>query len=326
MAKNLLDKIISFAGETFSGTRDYSDTSVYRTDASGLTGVAKYLNKINKVDETALTGVARYLQNKQEVAVANEVIEPEAVAEVAEPMSRVDKYLARKGRAVAATSKAEQAPASGVAKYLKGESAHPATKPVKEKPATPIVPEVKKILSKVEKYLAKQAEGIKTAEMPKVPEVKKILSKVEKYLAKHNVAEEKPKSKVEKYLEAHDAPPAKPKSRVEKYLAAHEKQPAKPKSRVEKYLADHDSKPAKPQSRVEKYLAKKPAAPSGKAKAASGAAEKSRCQASTAKGTQCNRTANLSKIQRTIDKKKYKFLACSQHKTDAFKPHPSFID
>ena len=49
------------------------------------------------------------------------------------------------------------------------------------------------------------------------------------------------------------------------------------------------------------------------------------CQASTAKGSQCNRTANLTQINRTINKQKYRFSVCNQHNNQSFKPYQSLI-
>lgn len=49
------------------------------------------------------------------------------------------------------------------------------------------------------------------------------------------------------------------------------------------------------------------------------------CQASTAKGSQCNRTANLTQINRTINKQKYRFAVCNQHNNQSFKPYQSLI-
>lgn len=49
------------------------------------------------------------------------------------------------------------------------------------------------------------------------------------------------------------------------------------------------------------------------------------CQASTAKGSQCNRSANLTHINRTINKQKYRFAVCNQHNNQSFKPYQSLI-
>jgi len=45
-----------------------------------------------------------------------------------------------------------------------------------------------------------------------------------------------------------------------------------------------------------------------------------RCQAATVKGTQCKRESGLTTMDRTIDKKRYRFLVCNQHKNQSFKP------
>ena len=49
------------------------------------------------------------------------------------------------------------------------------------------------------------------------------------------------------------------------------------------------------------------------------------CQAGTAKGSQCNRTANLTQINRTINKQKYRFAVCNQHNNPSFKPYQPLI-
>jgi hypothetical protein len=142
---------------------------------------------------------------------------------------------------------------------------------------------------------------------------------------------------------------------VAKYLDKQEKQQkvtapsasAKPVSGVDKYLQKKTSvkkKPAAATKKASKPVAKKSApakkrAPAKKAKPAAAAPKKAapkasgttdisintRCQAGTAKGTQCKRTSQLTQIQRTINKQKYKVTVCSQHDNSSFKPYDGLI-
>lgn len=92
---------------------------------------------------------------------------------------------------------------------------------------------------------------------------------------------------------------------------------------VERYVVQQSAKNKKPApaKRAKRATsAKKRAAPAKKA-----AASTKRCQGGTAKGDQCKRTSNLKTIQRTINGKKYRLTACSQHNNDSFKPYNGFI-
>lgn len=51
-----------------------------------------------------------------------------------------------------------------------------------------------------------------------------------------------------------------------------------------------------------------------------------RCQAVTAKGTQCKRDTGLTTLERTIEKQKYRFAVCNQHKNQSFKPFAELIN
>lgn len=44
------------------------------------------------------------------------------------------------------------------------------------------------------------------------------------------------------------------------------------------------------------------------------------CQAATAKGSRCTRTANLETIEVAVEGKLYRFKTCRQHNNDSFKP------
>jgi hypothetical protein len=99
-------------------------------------------------------------------------------------------------------------------------------------------------------------------------------------------------------------------------------------SGVGRYLAKLSEDGKKP-APAKKAKAKR-AAPAKKrtasAKKTSDATNTKRCQGGTAKGDQCKRTSNLKTIQRTINGKKYRLAACSQHNNDSFKPYNGFIN
>ena len=210
-------------------------------------------------------------------------------------------------------------------------------------------------LSGVEKYLRKQAGEEEVA----VPE----LTGVAKYLALRNeeesVAEEANATGVERYLARHGmATKGKVTLRakasgVDKYLARHgqtEKVSLLEKaSGVDKYLAKH-AQAAKAKitdlakaSGVDKYLAgqsvaavKKAISPKPQSKPVKKQISKpsstvnlsvnaTQCQAATTKRTQCKRDTGLTTLERTIDKKKYRFAVCNQHKNQSFKPFSGLI-
>jgi hypothetical protein len=183
----------------------------------------------------------------------------------------------------------------------------------------------------VEKYLAKQTEEetLKAASG-------KTATGVDKYLQKQPAADKSVKVKVAKKMSGST-------SGVAKYLEGQAKGKSTAGGRGAKSASGANKrsavkkKPAPAPKRAAKSVAKKPA-PAKKAQAtkkvaskalASGAIDLSKemtqCQAGTAKGTQCKRTAQLSKIQRTVDKKKYQFTVCSQHDNKSFKPYDNLI-
>jgi hypothetical protein len=188
---------------------------------------------------------------------------------------------------------------SGVEKYLQRKSVSTLTgvarylerksKEQAEKVATQTaVEEVEVVESSVEKYLRRKAGSVQ-----KPPVFEKKLSRVERYLQqKEETQDQQPAVK-----------PAKP---------------AKPVSSVDKYLKSHDTTPT---TKAAAQPTKKPS------KAKAKAQEKpTRCQAATSKGKQCSRTSKITKIQRTINKKKYNFTVCSQHNNDSFKPFADFVE
>jgi hypothetical protein len=169
----------------------------------------------------------------------------------------------------------------------------------------------------VEKYLARQAEDeIHTTTTGGS------LTGVAKYLDKQDKQQKvtapsasvKPVSGVDKYLQK--------KTSVKKKPVAATKKASKPVAKK--------SAPAKKRALAKKAKPKPAAAAQKKAapKAASGTTDISintRCQAGTAKGTQCKRSSQLTQIQRTINKQKYKVTVCSQHDNSSFKPYDGLI-
>ena len=212
-------------------------------------------------------------------------------------------------------------------------------------------------LSGVAKYLAKHEEAANPKESEKTAAG---LSGVEKYLAKQQAAaketiQQTPATGVAKYLARQAtgtaAPaPAKepviiPKTGVGKYLAgmplAHaatkpapasteKKPPVQTKTEAKKAPAAA-KKPA-PVAAVKEAAVKtdKPAAEAPAVPAATGDVihfeNVTQCQSRTVKGTQCKNTNHLTKLQRTINKKKYTFSACPQHHNDTFKPYPPLLE
>ena len=181
----------------------------------------------------------------------------------------------------------------------------------------------------VEKYLAKQTE-----EETLNAASGKTATGVDKYLQKQPAANKK-SGKVKAAKKTSSAT-----SGVAKYLEGQTKGKStaggtKSASGANKRSAVK-KKPAPAPKRAAKSAATKPA-PAKKAQAtkvaskavASGtidlSKEMTQCQAGTAKGTQCKRTAQLSKIQRTVNKKKYQFTVCSQHDNKSFKPYDNLI-
>lgn len=164
-------------------------------------------------------------------------------------------------------------------------------------------------LTGVERYLAKQAE--KDAEIKKAKAAEKgsgELTGVAKYLQKQADEEEalgKNATGVDKYLSK--------KKKESKGKKSKDKSPKKEKSKEVKKAKKKKTqkiekdKPAKSKELID--LSK----------------DASRCQASTSKGSQCKRSNSLETIQRTINKQKYKFSVCSQHKSDDFKPYAELL-
>ncbi len=214
-------------------------------------------------------------------------------------------------------------------------------------------------LSGVAKYLAKQEQAAKPQEENKASQA----SGVEKYLARQQASSPTPVSAaatpttgVGKYLARQTSsatPPPKPvvvpKTGVGKYLAGvslaseskaasvPEKKQPQPK-KAEKSKAPTQAKkpaPATPVSDATPAAASKAPATEAKAAAVTAPAPTSgiirfenitQCHASTVKGTQCKNTTNLTKIQRTVNKKKYQFCACIQHNNDSFKPYAPLLE
>ncbi|MFZ2451128.1 MAG: hypothetical protein WAW36_11470 [Methylovulum miyakonense] len=207
----------------------------YSCDASGLTGVARYLENQRQILEASkeeaesledqrntqvITGVAKYVEKTRQ-----------------NPVSGVTRYMLKKSLAEKNAPKTASKPqVTGVAKYLSNQ---------KEKP----------VLSGVAKYLKNQDS------LPKA-------TKVTKYMAKQAIAAKQAKpvvahielTGVEKYLKQQESLPQL--SRVAKYmkkqaLLAKMEKPAvvKPElTGVAKYLQNQESLPKI--SRVTKYMAR----------------------------------------------------------------------
>ncbi|MGZ8239879.1 MAG: hypothetical protein ACXWTK_00005 [Methylobacter sp.] len=138
MEKNLLEHFLAKASEIWSGLKTQHDHPMYTPDSSGLSGVEKYLAKLEqaaKQKEAATlaaqaTGVEKYLARQQ-------AFSPKAVQEV--PTTGVGKYLARQTLTGSVSPKQPVAiPKTGVGKYLAGipltkEGATPTPVPVTEK-------------------------------------------------------------------------------------------------------------------------------------------------------------------------------------------------
>ncbi|ASF44648.1 hypothetical protein [Methylovulum psychrotolerans] len=209
---------------------------VYAADASGLTGVARYLESQRRLLEAdkeeaesleeqrntqVITGVAKYLEKAQQT-----------------PVSGVTRYMLKKSLAEKNAPKpAAKLQLTGVAKYLSNQKDAPVlsgvAKYLKKQESLPPA-------TKVAKYMAKQALAAKQAK-PAVIHIE--LTGVEKYLKQQ---EDLPQlSKVAKYM------------RKQALLAKLEKPAAVAKPEltgVAKYLQNQDSLPKI--SRVTKYMAR----------------------------------------------------------------------
>lgn len=204
-------------------------------------------------DSSGLTGVAKYLEKQQEILLAHKTSEPMESQEIGVLISGVSRYLENRDRfpvtgvtkytrrlaLVEKQSKSSEfqvGVVTGVAKYIKNQKDVP-------------------VLSGVAKYL-KQQEGLPKA------------SKVAKYMARQAFAEKQAKQMlvhvdetgVAKYLKQKDSLPQM--SRVAKYVARQELLTKKEKqliinvelTGVAKYLKIQESMPQV--SRVSKYMAR----------------------------------------------------------------------
>lgn len=210
-------------------------TPIYSIDASGLTGVARYLEAQNKLLESSkeeaesledqrntqvITGVAKYLESAKQTQI-----------------SGVSRYMLKKALAEKDAPKVATKPqATGVAKYLSNQKEMPAlsgvAKYLKNQDSLPKA-------TKVAKYMAKQAIVAKQA---KPASVHIELTGVEKYLKQQESLPQL--SKVAKYMK-------------KQALLAKMEKPAVVKTEltgVAKYLEIQDSLPKV--SRVTKYMAR----------------------------------------------------------------------
>lgn len=303
MAKNIFEQLISRAGEIWSGPKTPQHAIYQDENPPALSGVAKYLaqqeqaaaqktQEPERQSSAQLTGVAKYLARRAQTAEASESAPAEAVA------------------AEAVQPEPEPVPTTGVAKYLArlaGGAAEPAKapQPAAERPDAPEPAPT----SRVGRYLARLAAG-GTTEPAKAPEVP-------------------PKTGVGKYLAG--IPITRP--------APADSRPVEPKA---------DAKPAPSETETAAETPSKTKRSAARAKAPAAAVNAAadfqydevgsksdgevihfdnitQCQAQTGKGSRCKNTSNLTEVSRTVDKQKYQFMVCAHHRTDSFKPHPSFL-
>jgi hypothetical protein len=120
MAKNLFEQLLTKASEILSGLNTQHDHPMYIEDSSGLSGVAKYLARLEQAAKpkeaaaiaTQVTGVEKYLARQQASS-------PKAVQET--PTTGVGKYLARQTSTGSVPPKEPVViPKTGVGKYLAG--------------------------------------------------------------------------------------------------------------------------------------------------------------------------------------------------------------
>jgi hypothetical protein len=120
MEKNLLEHFLAKASEIWSGLKPQHDHPMYIQDSSGLSGVEKYLAKLEQAAKlkeaatlpTQVTGVEKYLARQQ-------ALSPKAVQEI--PATGVGKYLARQTSTGSVPPQQPVViPKTGVGKYLAG--------------------------------------------------------------------------------------------------------------------------------------------------------------------------------------------------------------
>ncbi|MGR9115121.1 MAG: hypothetical protein ACU85E_05095 [Gammaproteobacteria bacterium] len=294
MAKSFLDQLLDMAGLKLPDAKGHYAPSVYRdepkkeADTSGLSRVEKYLQKKDAESEkasTELTGVAKYLAEKQQ-----------AEKEQAEA-------------AASASVKSEgQEELTGVAKYLAKIEQESLEQAEAQAAALANMTGVAKYLARLEggrKPVQRQAET-------KQPTKQAPLSRVEQYLAKQKEApvSAQPVKTASKEPQPAPAPKAAP---------AEQKAASPAKATQQKPAAAKSPEPA-PVAEPKAAVADKPAS-----KLIDLAENAEQCQASTAKGSQCRRKANLEVIHKTIHKQKYKFAVCSQHNNSDFAPFSELL-
>jgi len=116
MAKNFLERLLGFT-DNRADTHYPAERTEAAENSSGLTGVARYLQK-QVAKEPALTGVEKYLARQ-----AAKTTEP-APRQAAKKLTSVERYLARQASSPA--KKAPPVPKTRVEKYLAKQSAEPA--------------------------------------------------------------------------------------------------------------------------------------------------------------------------------------------------------
>ncbi len=267
-------------------------TGIKSPDANGHYDPSVYRNEPSPEKKTSeLTGVEKHLQKKN-AATAGSTTEATGVA----------KYLAQKQQQNQKKSESESSDLTGVAKYL-------AQKQQKEQEKAEAEATALANMTGVARYLAKLETDNKTTPS-KTAAVKKentaTLTGVDKYLAKQKTTP--PVIQQPKVLEE---TPEKPMPTPEAKVL--EKQPV-----VEKKKETQEEKTIEPEP-ADTTIAK------ATNKLINVAANASQCQAATLKGTRCRRKTNLDVIEKTINKQKYKFAACSQHVNSDFIPFSEFL-
>jgi hypothetical protein len=166
MAKNFFEQLLDLTGSIFSGPKVEDQGDISSTESSGLSGVARYLEKLEEA-ATKLTGVEKYLLKLEEASAAAKAAQTSAV----QPLSRVEQYLQQQAATAksAPSSKPAAVPVSGVEKYLAKQSAtaseksptpavtattHADEPPAKQSPAVEEKPAGSASVSRVDKYLA----------------------------------------------------------------------------------------------------------------------------------------------------------------------------
>lgn len=248
-----------------------------------------------KIPEDGSTGVARYLTKLQQ----------EEAAEAAK-ITGVARYLAKmqqEDQAKADAEAAALAEMTGVARYLYRLEQETAAAPGDDKIDPPNTPQQP---TGVEKYLSRQKEDMTTApgggktETAEPANTPKQPTGVEKYLAKQPSDTPQPEAIQQE---------AKAKGTEQKLVVEGQKSVAEEKKAQPEQTSEKKSAPAVKKADKVIDLAQ----------------DATQCQSATSKSTQCKRKTNLETLDITIDRQKYRFVACGQHHSDAFVPFAELL-